>query len=363
MKAMKTKYIFLATLSAILMSSCDGNDFGDNFVAKSEGIYLDVDDVMTFEVRENLTKSIEVKSVNTDWAISGFENADWLTVSPISGRGQQNVTITVKPNENIGSRSCNLRLTSGDGENAYVKEFKVSQESDANIITITNGTKSTSFIMKRVYKGTFTAGWPASKSSLHEVTLTKSFYICEHETTQLMWEIVMGKESANTKFTSYSGIADNLPAYSISYSDCLEFIKKLNAMTGLTFRLPWAAEWEYAAKGGTKSMGYQYAGSNSLSSVAWYKDNSNSMVHTVKTKSPNEIGLYDMSGNLEEWCADWANYYYTTPETDPTGPSTGTKREIRGGYYGTSILVFLEPGRTSSEEPTETFGNGFRLAM
>lgn len=363
LQVMKTRYFIWATLSVILMSSCDGNDFGDDFNAKDSGIYLNVDDELQFEVRENLTRNIEVTSLNTDWTISGFENVNWLTVSPTSGRGRQSVTITVAPNENIGSRSCNLRLTSGSGATAYVKDFKVTQESDAILVTITNGEKIANFIMKRVKNGQFQAGWSTSKSSQHTVTLTKSFYICEHETTQLMWEIVMGSASLSSK-VSLNAKGDNYPISRVSYNESLEFIEKLNQMTGMTFRLPWAAEWEYAAKGGNQSRNYIYSGSDDINSVAWHGVNSGDNLHEVKTKSPNELGLYDMSGNLKEWCADWANTYSTTPQTDPTGPTSGTEREQRGGAYYSSVVVFFEPGRTDSDVPSSTNNwNGFRLAM
>jgi formylglycine-generating enzyme required for sulfatase activity len=119
----------------------------------------------------------------------------------------------------------------------------------------------------------------------------------------------------------------------VSWDDCQGFIRKLNALTGENFRLPTEAEWEYAARGGNKSRGYKYAGSNNIYNVAWYDDNSGSQTHNVATKSPNELGLYDMSGNVWEWCQDWYGSYSSGSQMNPTGPTSGYYRVNRGGSW------------------------------
>ena len=117
----------------------------------------------------------------------------------------------------------------------------------------------------------------------------------------------------------------------VSWDDCQEFIRKLNSLTGQSFRLPTEAEWEFAARGGNKSRGY--AGSNTIDNVAWYWENSNSQTHNVANKTANELGLYDMSGNVWEWCQDWYGSYTSSSQTNPTGPLSGSRRVRRGGSW------------------------------
>ena len=185
--------------------------------------------------------------------------------------------------------------------------------------------------MVRVEAGTFTMGatpemedpWDDEKPA-HQVTLTNDYYIGKYEVTQALWKAVMGKKPSKFK-------GDNLPVEQVSWNDCQEFISKLNRITGKTFRLPTEAEWEYAARGGKKSRGNQYSGSNNLSDVAWYLDNSGEKTHAVGTKQPNELGIYDMSGNVYEWCQDWKGSYSSSSQVNPTGANSGSTRVFRGG--------------------------------
>ena len=187
--------------------------------------------------------------------------------------------------------------------------------------------------MVYVSGGTFTMGATSEQGSdayddenpTHSVTLS-SFYICKYEVTQALWEAVMGSNPSNWK-------GANLPVETVSWDDCQTFIRKLNALTGKNFRLPTEAEWEFAARGGNNSRGYKYAGSNNIGDVAWYDDNSGSKTHVVGTKSPNELGIYDMSGNVWEWCQDWYGSYSSASQTNPTGASSGSYRVLRGGSW------------------------------
>ena len=162
----------------------------------------------------------------------------------------------------------------------------------------------------------------------HSVTLS-SFYIGKYEVTQSLWKAVMGSNPSDWK-------GDNLPVENVSWNDSQTFLRKLNAMTGKNFRLPTEAEWEYAARGGNLSRGYQYSGSKKIDDVAWYNNNSGGETHPVGTKAPNELGIYDMSGNVCEWCQDWIGSYSSSAQTNPKGPSSGSDRVLRGGswYYG-----------------------------
>ena len=192
-----------------------------------------------------------------------------------------------------------------------------------------------SFQMVEVRGGTFTMGATSEQGDAnddekptHKVTLT-DYYIGKTEVTQALWEAVMGNNPSYFQGKS-------LPVENISWNDCKTFIVKLNALTGKTFRMPTEAEWEYAARGGSKSRGYKYSGSGNIDEVAWHKDNSEEKTHEVGKKSPNELGLYDMSGNVWEWCNDWYGDYSSASQTNPKGPDSGANRIGRGGgwwYY------------------------------
>ena len=189
------------------------------------------------------------------------------------------------------------------------------------------------FTMVAVKGGTFTMGATSEQGSdawedekpAHEVTLS-DYYIGQAEVTQALWEAVMGSNPSDSR-------GDNLPVEQVSWNDCQEFIRKLNQLTGKQFHLPTEAEWEYAARGGRKSRGYKYAGGNNIGSVAWYDDNSGGRTHPVATKQANELGIYDMSGNVWEWCSDWYDGYQSSSQSDPHGPLLGLGRVDRGGGY------------------------------
>lgn len=196
----------------------------------------------------------------------------------------------------------------------------------------------------------------SDESPVHSVRLS-DFSIGKYEVTQEEWEAVMGNNPSYSK-------GANKPVEQVSWNDCQEFIKKLNLLTGLQFRLPTEAEWEYAARGGNKSKGYKYSGSNNIGDVAWYCDNSSSTTHQVGTKQPNELGIYDMSGNVYEWCSDWysGSYYSSSPSTNPTGPSTGSGRVSRGGGWGNLAQYCRVSIRNSFFPGSRSNYIGFRLA-
>ena len=189
-----------------------------------------------------------------------------------------------------------------------------------------------SYRMKYVSGGTFTMGatsemtepWDDEKTT-HQVTLS-SYYIGETEVTQALWKAVMGSNPSYFK-------GDNLPVETVSWNDCQTFISKLNSLTGKRFRLPTEAEWEFAARGGNQSRHTQYSGSSRIDDVAWYESNSDNKTHPVKTKQPNELGIYDMTGNVWEWCQDWYGSYNSYAQTNPTGASSGSDRVGRGGCW------------------------------
>ena len=205
-----------------------------------------------------------------------------------------------------------------------------SESGSVIIIPVKNGIN---IEMVKVEAGSFNMGATPEMENpnedekpVHRVTLTNNYYIGKYEVTQALWKIVMGSNPSNSK-------GDNLPVEKVSWNDCQKFISKLNKLTGKSFRLPTEAEWEYAARGGNKSRGYQYSGSNTIGDVAWYDGNSGSKTHAVGTKQPNELGAFDMTGNVWEWCQDWFNRYSSSPQTNPIGAVSGSCRVYRGGSW------------------------------
>ena len=223
-----------------------------------------------------------------------------------------------------------------------------------------------SFTVVPVQGGTFTMGASAEQGDeatdrekpAHQVTLTSTFYIGATEVTQALWLAVMGSNPSG-----FTGDL-NRPVEQVSWNDCQTFIAKLNQMTGKTFRLPTEAEWEFAARGGDMSQGYKYSGSNNIDEVAWYSGNANGATHPVGTKKANELGLYDMSGNVLEWCQDWYGTFTSAAQTDPTGPATGSNRVYHSGCFDYPAHGCRVAFRYYSS-PTYAGSNrlGLRLAM
>lgn len=212
--------------------------------------------------------------------------------------------------------------------------------------------------MVYVKGGTFTMGATPEQGNdalddekpAHKVTLD-SYYIGKYEVTNELWKAVMGGT-----IVSREGAKDNEPVVFVSWDDIQRFLRKLNAMTGKNYRLPTEAEWEFAARGGNASRGYKYAGSNIRNEVMWYWDN----IHEVGTKSPNELGIYDMSGNVEEWCQDWYGDYSSSSQLNPKGPNSGSERVARSGSNCSNCRVSMRYSRTPDSRYNDL---GFRLAL
>ena len=228
-----------------------------------------------------------------------------------------------------------------------------------------------SFKMITVSGGTFTMGATPEQGipdnvnfsfcyPTHQVTLS-SFSIGETEVTQALWQAVMGNNP------SYFADDLNRPVEQVSWNVCQAFITKLNEMTGRTFRLPTEAEWEFAARGGVKSKGYRYSGSDDLNAVGWYDGNCMGSTQPVAMLAPNELGLYDMTGNVQEFCQDWfdMNYYSVSPSTNPTGPDYGDVRVKRGGciWDGAYGYMFVVAMRNYSLPSYSFRHTGLRIAL
>ena len=278
----------------------------------------------TLSVNEKLQTGKEI-SISTDQSGDNiYVDGSYVGVSPITS------TLTygsheIKAERNGKTVSKTINIAQNGGDSSVKLTFFGNQT-----ITV-NGV---SFTMIAVEGGTFQMGATSEQGGdadndekpVHSVALS-DYYIGETEVTQELWQAVMG--SNPSRFSGYP----QRPVEQVSWNDCQEFIKKLNQLTGKNFRLPTEAEWEYAARGGNKSLDYKYSGSDIVGVVAWYDGNSGSRTHDVKTKQANELGIYDMSGNVYEWCQDWYGNYSSSSQTNPTGPTLGSFRVFRGGGW------------------------------
>ena len=221
---------------------------------------------------------------------------------------------------------------------------RVAEETSGQDFTETvNGV---SFNMVYVKGGTFSMGATEEQGSVdpvrdeypvHSVTLS-DYYIGKFEVTQGLWKAVMGttieqQRDKEDKELHLYGVGSDYPMYYVSWDEAREFCAKLSQLTGKKYSLPTEAQWEYAARGGAKSKSYKYSGSNTVGDVAWYWGNSDEESHPVGKKQANELGIYDMSGNVKEWCNDWYADYSSDSQTDPTGPTNGSVRVDRGGCW------------------------------
>ena len=300
---------------------------------------------------------------NTSWKVASDQS--WCTVSPKAGSNDGSVTVSVDENISTFSRTAAITVKS----TTISRTLAVTQSGATPVTpsmqdrTFTVG--GVTFKMIAVEGGTFTMGATSEQGDdaedtekpTHIVTLS-SYCIGETEVTQALWQAVMGSNPSSFK-------GSQKPVEEVSWDKCQDFISKLNTITGEKFRLPTEAEWEYAARGGNKSKGYKYAGSNTIDNVAWYSSNSNNQTHNVATKQANELGLYDMSGNVMEWCNDWYVKYNSSSQTNPTGPTSGDYhyRVYRGGcwrYYAKYSRTSFRTGITPTSFGWEL---GLRLAL
>jgi formylglycine-generating enzyme required for sulfatase activity len=258
-------------------------------------------------------------------------------------------TKPISPQKDTGSTSPTTQQAN-TGSSSTSNNSVVSSSAARSKTYSVNGV---TFEMVTVEGGSFRMGaddseaWDDEKP-VHSETVS-TFRIGKTEVTQALWTAVMGSNPSNFK-------GDNLPVEKVSWNDCKTFISKLNSLTGENFRLPTESEWEYAARGGNKSRGYKYSGSNSIGEVAWYYGNSGSKTHPVATKSPNELGIYDMSGNVWEWTSDiWCGDYNSS--------RSGSYRVDRGGGWSFDARYCRVSSR-NDRDPSYTINYlGLRLAL
>ena len=291
------------------------------------------------------------------------------------------ISITQKPKPNgisaTNTNSENLSSSTSATQNEPKTQAQTNSGGDSsttNAATTNSSTATTSKIsvpgyysnieMVYVEGGTFKMGATSEQGSdacedeepAHNVTLN-SYYIGKYEVTQGLWFAVMGSNPSEYKK------GDNYPVDNVSWNDCKDFIEKLNNITGKKFRLPTEAEWEFAARGGNKSAGNKYSGSNNFDNVSWHEGNSNKTTHPVGQKMANELGLFDMSGNVYEWCSDRYGDYHNYLQINPKGVSSGLARVLRGGSSGHEKTYCRVTSRSFGNPNSSYDNSGLRLVL
>lgn len=320
-----------------------------NQIVKFSGKVVDINGqpVIGAVVEETGTKNISVTDIDGNFIIKAKSSS---------------ITVTVTF---LGCVPKQVKLTEGTKEEITLIEETYKKQPSSSASSITIPVKDgISIEMVKVEGGTFMMGatpemknsWPEERP-IHQVTLTNDYYIGKYEVTQSLWCALMDNNPSYFK-------GDNLPVEQVSWDDCQKFINKLNDITGRKFRLPTEAEWEYAARGGKKSRGYQYSGSNKISDVAWYSSNSEHKTQPVGLKLANELGLYDMSGNVDEWCFDRFGFYSALSQTNPLGADDGICRVYRGGSWEQTAGFCRSSDRSNyGTSKNRIYNLGFRLAL
>ena len=317
-----------------------------------------------------------VFTTNAEYVREGYVKDEWRTFVEEQRAGRKKGSlVTIIDGVSVGDLPIRLRSVQSftprnyqEGIRRYLGEVSghaAVRKTSPSVVTddLVMDVRGVKFKMVKVEGGTFTMGATAEQGSdaysnekpEHQVTLS-DYYIGETQVTQELWKAVMGDNPSNWR-------GENLPVEQVSWEEAQEFIQKLIQKTGCTFRLPTEAEWEYAARGGKNSKGYKYSGSNSIDEVAWYYGNSGVKTHPVKEMKANELGLYDMCGNVREWCNDWYGEYSSDAQTNPQGPKKGSGRVLRGGSWSNAAGSCRVSYRNDDIPMGRHRYVGFRLVM
>lgn len=327
-------FIYISLLLVFFVTSGCDKLFPDDDDPDIEDPTDSDDDLSTLKsISFPSAKSARLLVINTKDSWSVHSDAEWLQFTQNTGQGKTGVLIGAQKNP-VLQRKATITITSGTRSHAIA----VSQDG-ASRITVPVGTESINLVL--VEGATYTQKEYGSYYS-NEVKVD-SFYMATIETTNAFWKAVTGGlpyDSMDVAIRNSPTLTSpELPVSYVSYYDVVQrFLPVLKEKTKFDFRLPTEAEWEFAARGGKLSKGYIYAGSNAIDEVAWSYSNAQSRKHPGAQLQSNELGMYDMSGNLNEWCSDWYDTYPSGNQVNPKGPETGTLKVIRGGNYQSSGL-------------------------
>ena len=334
--------------SDVIKLAIEGNVISEIIVTQL-GVDLNIDDNLYSMESRGGSLSIPVNS-NTQWT---FESQiDWCEVN----KDENNLLIIVKRNYDMDERNGIVTVKAGNiSYDITISQFGCQWFESFEMIEVEGGT----FYMGAQKENSTGTNYDASayqiESPVHQVSLS-SYSIGKFEVTQTQWIAAMGNNPSNIQ-------GKNLPVENVSWEDVQVFISILNEKSGFNYRLPTEAEWEFAAKGGNNSVKFNYSGNSVLGACGWYYSNSEATPHEVGSKVPNELGIYDMSGNVREWCNDWFGYYSSSMEDNPQGAYYGSMKVNRGGSWTTPAVNCRNSYRHSDSPSDLAIDLGFRLVL
>lgn len=335
--------------TAIIQVSCNGS-IRSTITVNQDGVSLELGEENIVVPSSGETRQVSLDCNSSNYTIECVE--EWIDVK----KETDALVINVDRNYNMTERVGIIKLIQGSVE----KTLSIRQDAclwyeSFRMIAVEGG----SFFIGAQSDNSSSQNYDAEayqiESPVHKVTLD-DYCIGAFEVTQAQWMAAMGSNPSIQQ-------GDNLPVENVSWEQVQEFINLLNEKSGLSYRLPTEAEWEYAARGGNKSEGNKYSGYSVLGACGWYYSNSESSTHEVGTKYPNELGIYDMSGNVREWCNDWFDYYTSSDASNPKGPDNGNMKVNRGGSWTTPAVNCRNSYRHTDFPYEASQDLGFRLAI
>lgn len=327
---------------------CDG-EARSQITVKQVGLTLDIDSY-SYEIQyAGEEKNITV-DCNSEWSIDN--PCEWVNAQ----KDNSNLRIVVSRNFRMQERSGEITLNAGElSKRVIIKQAASPWYESIEMVDVESG----SFYMGAQKESSANENYDENaymvESPVHRVTIN-NYAIGKYEVTQAQWVAAMGYNPSSMQ-------GDDLPVENVTWEQIQDFISVLNEKSGKEYRLPTEAEWEFAAKGGNKSEGFKYSGYSVLGACGWYYSNSEATTHEVGTKYPNELGIYDMSGNVREWCNDWFDYYTSSEANNPNGPDYGSMKVNRGGSWTTPAVNCRNSYRHTDFPHESSQDLGFRLAL
>lgn len=327
---------------------CDG-EVRSQIIVTQEGLTLNTEN-SNYEVQYAGEERVIKIDCNSDWTVDS--PCEWIEAQ----KEDTNLKIIVARNYQMQERSGEITLKTGDlSKNIIIRQVACLWYESFEMVAVESGSFYMGAQKESLDKENYDESAYMVESPVHRVSVD-NYCIGKFEVTQAQWVAAMGSNPSLIQ-------GDNLPVENVTWEQVQDFITLLNEKSGKEYRLPTEAEWEFAAKGGNKSENFKYSGYSVLGACGWYYSNSEATTHEVGSKYPNELGIFDMSGNVREWCSDWFDYYVSSEINNPQGSNYGSMKVNRGGSWSTPAINCRNTYRHTDFPYDAAQDLGFRLAL